>query len=164
MARRLQLPSWRLLVPAVGLLLVTGLTTALSRAGGLVVHQCVPEGSLGWLGVRLALLRADAVCPTGALAVGGDQRQVIAVVVGFAVPVVAAHVAGAFLGIGVLAHLRRLALAVVGVLAGSAPLPDDVAPLPSGFRAAVAGRHRRPVVRNAPLVPWWRGPPALQLA
>lgn len=153
---------WRVLVPTVAALSVAGVTSAMSRVGGVVIHQCVPDGGMGWLGLRLALLRVDAVCPNGTLAVGGDQRQVLAVVVGVAVPALIAHLAGAGLGLGMLASLRRLARAVVGAVV--AVLPDDVARLPSGSRLAVRALYRTPVVHNAPLVPWWRGPPALQLA
>lgn len=165
MARAPRPLSWRMGVPAIGVLSAAGVTSQLGRLGGLVVHQCVADGGFGWLGLRLALLRADAICPDGTLAVGGAQRQVLAVVVGVAVPVLVGHIVGACVGVGVLAHLRRLTRAALAVLAGIRPtLPDDAVRLPVGARPAVGARYLRPVAHNAPLVPWWRGPPVLQFA
>jgi hypothetical protein len=164
MARPLRPLSWRVLVPVVGVLSAVGVTNQLGRLGGLVVHQCVADGGFGWLGLRLALLRADAICPNGSLAVGGDQRQVLAVVIGVAGPVLLGHLVAACVGVGGLAHLRRLARGVLAVLTGvRTSLPDDVL-LPAGASVALGARYLRPTTRNAPLVPWWRGPPALQFA
>ena len=164
MARRSHPLPWWLLVPLVGVLAAVGVTGQLGRFGGLVVHQCVADGGFGWLGLRLALLRVDAVCPDGTLAVGGDQGQVLALVVGVAAPVLLGHLLAACLGVGVAAHLRRVARAALVLLRGTAAVPDDVAPLPSGVPVAVGARHLRPVTHNAPLVPWWRGPPAPRFA
>jgi hypothetical protein len=165
MARPSRALSWRLLVPAFGALAAVGVASQLTRLAGLVVHQCVPDAGLGWLGVRLALLRVDAVCPNGSLAVGGDQRQVLAVVFAVALPVLLGHLLLGCLGIGALAQLRRLAGVAIEILAGvRANLPDDVVVrVPSTVRVAIAGLYRPPVVREAPIVPWWRGPPAPQL-
>lgn len=164
MARPPRALSWRMLVLAVAALSAVGVTSQLTRLAGLVVHQCVPDAGLGWLGMRLALLRVDPVCPNGSLAVGGDQRQVLAVVFAVAVPVLIGHLVVGCLGIGAIAHLRRLAVVAMEVLAGvRANLPDDVVVrVPSGGRVAIAGLYRPPVVHDAPLVPWWRGPPAPQ--
>lgn len=165
MARPFRVLSWRLLVPAVAALCAAGITSQLTRLGGLVVHQCVPDAGFGWLGMRLALLRVDTVCPNGSLAVGGDQRQVLEVVIAVAVPALVGHLVVGCLGIGVVARLRRLVGVAMEVLAGvRATLPDDVVVrVPSGVRVAIASLYRPPVVHDAPLVPWWRGPPAPQL-
>lgn len=165
MARTSRVIPWRMLVPAVGALCAAGVTSRLTGLAGLVVHQCVPDAGLGWLGMRLALLRVDAVCPNGSLAVGGDQGQVLAVVFAVALPALVGHLLVGCLGIGLIAHLRRLVAVAIEVLAGvRANLPDDVVVrIPSGVRVAIAALYRPPVVRDAPLVPWWRGPPAPQL-
>jgi hypothetical protein len=164
MARPIRALALRTVLSALGALLAAGVTGR-SGVAGLVVHQCVPDAGFGWLGMRLALLRVDTVCPNGTLAVGGDQRQVLAVVLAVALPALVGHLLIGSLGIGAIAHLRRVAAAALELLAGArAALPDDVAVvLPSGLRVAVAGLYRPPVVREAPLVPWWRGPPAPQL-
>ena len=165
MARSLRTLPWRTIVPLVGLLSAVGVTSQLGRLGKLVVHQCVADDGFGRLGLRLALLRVDAICPNGTLALGGEQRQVLAVVIGVAVPVLVAHLVGAVVGLGALAHLRRLARAALALLTGvTTSVPDDVVRLPEGARLTADARHLRPVAHNAPLVPWWRGPPALQFA
>lgn len=155
----------RTVVPLVGLLSALGVTSQLGRLGTLVVHQCVADGGFGRLGLRLALFRVDAACPDGTLALGGDQHQVMAVVIAVAVPVLVGHLLGACLGLGALAHLRRLTRAALALLTGVATLvPDDVVRLPEGDRVTIGARYLRPVSHNAPLVPWWRGPPVLQSA
>ena len=165
MARSPRPLPWRTLVPLVGLLSAVGVTSLLGRLGTFVVHQCVSDGGFGQLGLRLALFRVDAICPDGSLALGGDQRQVLAVVIGVAVPVLVGHLVAACLGLGTLAHLRRLTRAALVLLTGvTAAVPDDVASLPEGVRVTAGARYLRPVAHNAPLVPWWRGPPALQFA
>lgn len=156
-----------LLLAPVALVLMTlaGAATMLSRQGALLVHQCVPgDGAAGWLGLRLALLRADVACPTGSLAVGGDGHQVMGVVVLVAVPALVAHLAGLGLGLGLLARLGALVRSAAAVLAAV------LLALPRGLRVGVP-RPRAPLASARPLivgrlalaVPWRRGPPQLLL-
>src|SRR5690554_484190 len=73
---------------AVGLAGALTLLLGLQRHASVIVHQCLPgEGLAGWLGVRLALLRAAVACPEGAVAVGGKGADVVGVTVMVALPV-----------------------------------------------------------------------------
>ncbi|HWS57123.1 MAG TPA: hypothetical protein VN257_01165 [Actinotalea sp.] len=146
--------------------LTVSLADGLTRHGALLVHQCVSaEGTAGWLGLRLALLRPEADCPTGTLAVGGDGRHVMGVVVLVALPVLLAHLTGLAISIGAVARLHSLvrsALAVLGWVGRRRPVA----------RALVVRRVRASAVvvdRPAPgasilPAPWRRGPPAPRFA
>ncbi|MCU1432712.1 MAG: hypothetical protein JWP95_1817 [Actinotalea sp.] len=146
-----------LLVAAVGLVV---------RQGSLLVHSCVPgDGATGWLGLRLALLRADVECPAGTLAVGGDRGQVMGVVVMVALPVLVSHLAGLGIGLGLLAQLTGVLRAAREVLASVLPHLPRGAGLPAAPVTVplTAPSILVPVVR-ALEAPWRRGPPVLGLA
>lgn len=147
--------------PAVfGALAVLGAGVAvLSRSSSVLVHQCVADGTAGAIGLRLALLRHDPACPSE-LAVGGDTRQVIGVVVLVAAPVLALHLAGLLAGLGLLARANAGLRAVAAVLAGLVARPEAAqVPGPSGALpapVAVLGGPRTAALLGAPLR---RGPP-----
>ncbi|MCV2395062.1 hypothetical protein OEB99_12150 [Actinotalea sp. M2MS4P-6] len=111
-------------LPPVLVVLLGALTSvvagvmALSRHAEVLVHQCVADGTAGAIGLRLAFLRHDAACPSGELAVGGDTRQVVGVVVLVALPVVVAHLLGAVAGVSLVARVRSALRTVRDVLAG----------------------------------------------
>ena len=136
----------------------------LVRHGSLLVHQCVSDGTAGRLGVSLALLRQDAMCPSGTLAVGPGSSQALAVVVMVAVPVLVAHLVAMALGLGLARHARALVGAVLRLVVGplrSRPTAAAVLVRPVRLRAVVrAVRAPGPVDVRVPLR---RGPP-LQLA
>jgi hypothetical protein len=152
-------------VASLGVLaLATGGLAALVRLGSLAVHQCTADGAAGAIGLRLALLRHDPMCPSGTLAVGGDRQHVIGVLVLVALPVLLAHLAGAAAAVGVLARIRSGLRAVARVLAGLVARPEPT--------TAVVRREAGPVpalALAAPLdgppvgMPLRRGPP-LRLA
>jgi len=158
----------RLLLPASGVLGALGLVAAallvLGQRGALLVHQCVSDGGAGWLGLRLALLRREAGCPDGTLAVGPDTRQAIAVVVMVAVPVLLAHLLAAAAGLGVARHVGqvvRIALRLLRRPFRARPLP--VALVVRLLRRPAASRAVRAPGPVDVAVPLRRGPP-LQLA
>lgn len=165
MADRGQRRVWAWLAPAVAAAaaLLAG-AVHLAQQGTLTVQQCVSGAGLGRFGLGLALLRVDEACPDGTLAVGGGQRQVIGVVVVVAMPVLAAHLAGATLGLGALARLHRLLRAVVAVLGAMVRRPVAPPPLPAEARAAVDVPVDPPTSRAVVGVPWWRGPPQVLFA
>ena len=147
--------------PLAGLALVG----ALIGPAQLAVHHCVAgAGPVGWLGLRLALLRTSADCPDGALAVGGSGAHGALVVVSVAVPTLLAHVLAVAGGLGLSALLAqaasgiRLVLrAVLHVLPGAPRVP--------WVRAALVAAREIAVVRTRalPVRHWDRGPPALSV-
>ncbi|MDO8106640.1 hypothetical protein Q6348_05445 [Isoptericola sp. b441] len=137
-----------------------GFATA-SRFGAILVHQCVAgDGMAGALGLRLALLRPDAACPSGALAVGGDSRQVMGVLVVVALPLLLVHLLGLTMAAGLLARIGLAVRTVVRVLAGLVRRPEPARPaLPRCARPVPAGLLRG-AVEGAPVgSPLLRGPP-----
>lgn len=130
-----------------------------SRHAEVLVHQCVADGTAGAIGLRLALLHHDPACPSGELAVGGQTRQVIGVVVLVALPVLAAHLVGLLAGAGLLARVRAGLRTVRGVLAGLVGAPEPAFVPVSVVRRVpvevVRSRHTDPVLA----VPALRGPP-----
>lgn len=91
---------------------------ALAAHAPVLVHRCLPaDGLTGGLGVRLALLRADADCPSGTLALGGEPERVMSLLVVVAVPVVLAHALSLLAAACVVAGARLLVRAV-GRVAG----------------------------------------------
>lgn len=149
---------------AVVLALLAGVA-ALAAHAPVLVHRCLPaDGLTGAAGIRLALLRPDADCPSGTLAVGGEPGQVLGLLVLVAVPVVVAHVLTALAAACVLAGagiLLRAVGALASTLAGAvvAALPGSPGPVVDRPRAVVATAARlavRPVLDAA--VPR-RGPP-----
>jgi len=132
--------------------------------GALTVTQCVSGAGLGRLGLGLALLRVDEACPSGTLAVGGDQHQVMGVVVVVALPVLTANLLGATLGIGVLRRLGgmvRVLVAALGALRLRLPRPVS---LPPAATQQVEIPVEVPTTRAVVGVPWWRGPPQVGCA
>lgn len=119
---------------------VTSASSSLARAGAVLVHQCVADGTAGAIGLRLALLRQDAACP-GQLALGGEPGRVVGVVVLVAVPVLLGHLVGVLAGLGILARVRTGVRTVARVLGGLLRRPEPVA-------VHVAARPLAPVVRR----------------
>ena len=116
MTRTRTVPTPLVAASAVLTVLAAGVV-ALSRFGTVLVHQCVAaEGAAGALGLRLALLRQEAACPSGSLAVGGDSRQVIGVLVMVALPVLVAHLVAGAAALGLLARVRSGVRTVVQAL------------------------------------------------
>lgn len=154
--------TWLLPLLAVATATAGGALHLVER-GALTVQQCVPGSGLGRVGLGLAVLRVDPACPDGTLAIGGDSR-VIGVVVIVALPVLLANLAGATLGVGVLARLHgvlRALLGLVGALRRRLPVP---ASLPGVVQVRVDVPVERPSSRAVVGVPWWRGPPQLSFA
>lgn len=159
---RWTLAAW--LAPvAVAVLAVVALAGRFGDRATVSMLQCVPGGGLARVGLGLALLRADDGCPQGELALGGDQRHVMGVVVVVALPVLAGHLAGALAGAGLLARLQRALRAALAMLVPTLQAPEVVTPaLPSAGPVEVpAGR---PVCRLVVGVPQRRGPPLVQFA
>ena len=146
--------------------LVLGLGAVLARNGAILVQQCVPaEGTAGWWGLRLAVLRTDTACPVGELALGGDGRQVMAVVVMVALPVLLGELAGLALTLGLMARLHRLLRAAGSVLTVIPLLPGHAGTTHPLVRLAAAARTVVLLVtRSGSEPPRRRGPPTLQLA
>lgn len=152
----------RVLGALVGTVAALGvLAVVLREHTAVVVHQCVPgEGLAGWLGLRLALLRPDAACPDGALALGADGRHVVGVTVMVALPVLLAHLAGAGIGVGTARVLGRTVRGAVGlVVRVLRRIPSRVAPFLVGSRAPVVTAQRGPHGDVVGRVRWRRGPP-----
>lgn len=147
---------------AGAVVLLTAAVALVGRAE-VLVHQCVAgDGMAGWLGLRLALLRADVDCPSGTLAVGADGRHVAGLLVVVALPVLLAHLAVAATGLAVLAALRgavRAVVEAVGALVRRVPRPVRV--LVVRARAAVAVVVRRAVAATGRGGVLRRGPPVL---
>jgi len=150
-----------LAVVVAAVALAASLTGGLARNGALLVHQCVPaDPAVGRLGVGLALLRPEADCPTGTLAVGGDGRHVMGVVVLVALPVLLTHLLALGTGLGLVARLRVLVRATAAVLGWVArPVPTSPTLLVRRLRSAVVAARRSPAVRPDLAAPWRRGPP-----
>jgi hypothetical protein len=110
------------------------------------------------------MLRVDEACPYGTLAIGGDRQQVLGVVVVVALPVLLGNLAGAALGIGVLARLRGILSALLALLGALRRRPSSPAPLPAVVRVRVDVPEDRPASRAVVGVPWWRGPPQVSFA
>lgn len=128
-----------------------------------LVHQCVSAGTVGRIGLTLALLRTDAACPAGTVGVD-DGRRVVGVVVAVALPVLLAHVAAALVGVGAVAWLHR---ALRGVLAAVRVLPRGAAEpaLPVvAPRLPVEVPVHLPGARLLAGARWRRGPPQVGLA
>ncbi|MEE6273793.1 hypothetical protein [Georgenia wangjunii] len=130
--------------------------------GGLVhVSRCVPvAGGVAQLGVHLALLRPASECPTGTLALGGEQEQVLAVALVLTAPALLAHVVVLLGALGAGTAVRR----VLSRLAGLAPWGRVPGAAP---RLVVPRLHTNAVVRRvvrglAPVrTQRLRGPPML---
>ncbi|HMO11242.1 MAG TPA: hypothetical protein PKB06_07035 [Actinotalea sp.] len=159
MTRPTRQPARATVAALLGVLAGIGsLVAMVAQHGSVLVHQCVADGTAGALGLRLALVRQDATCPSQ-LALGGDARQVFGVVVLIAVPVLAWHVAGLAASLGLLAHVRAGVRTVAQVLAGLVARPEAVAVVVPSVRCAPAPVV--PVLVDSPVlaVPLLRGPP-----
>ncbi|EYR62114.1 hypothetical protein N866_11655 [Actinotalea ferrariae CF5-4] len=149
-------------VAAAWLALLAGVT-ALGAHAPVLVHRCLPaDGLTGGLGIRLALLRPDADCPSGTLAVGGEPGQVMGLLVLVAVPVVVAHLLSLLAAAAVVAGAGVLVRAVGAVLGAVLPTlpgrPRAVVDRPHAVVATVVREVVRPVLDAAALR---RGPPVL---
>jgi len=147
-------------------LVAAALVAALAGPAQIVVHTCVPgASSLGWLGLRLALLRSSAECPDGSLALGGSGAQSALVLISIAIPTLLVHLFALAGGVSLSAVLARAAAAartllgaVLWVLPGAPRTPCAPATLVARRDLARArawtltGRHGN------------RGPPALSAA
>jgi len=147
-------------VVVVGL---AGVAAQLTDRASVSVQQCVPGTGLARFGVTLALLHPDDACPNGALALGGDQRQVLGVVVMVALPVLLAHVMGAAVGIGALARLHGLLRAALALLVPALRVPAAV-PTWEPLVLAVDVPVDRPASREVVGVLRRRGPPQPRFA
>jgi hypothetical protein len=152
------------LLPLLAVVASVGGALHLVERGALTVQQCVPGSGLGRVGLGLAMLRVDEACPYGTLAIGGDRQQVLGVVVVVALPVLLGNLAGAALGIGVLARLRGILSALLTLLGALRRRPSSPAPLPAVVRVRVDVPEDRPASRAVVGVPWWRGPPRVSFA
>jgi hypothetical protein len=148
---------------AVVALALAGAAVQLADRASISVLQCVPGTGLARFGVTLALLRQDDACPHGSLALGGDQRQVLGVVIMVALPVLVAHLMGAVVGIGVLARLHRVLRAAFALLVPVLRVPATV-PTPEPFVLAVDVPVDPPTSRVVVGVPQRRGPPQVRFA
>jgi hypothetical protein len=151
------------LAPALAAVAVFVGLMRLADQTAVTVHQCVSVAGLGRLGLGLALLRVDDSCPAGSLAVGGDQRQVLGVVVLVALPSLASHLMAAGAGLGVLARTCHAVRAVLRTLVPTVRAPGG----PSRIDVpSIAIDVPRPTPRSRAVVgvPWWRGPPQLRTA
>lgn len=132
---------------------------AFSRHAEVLVHQCVADGTAGAIGLRLALLRQDAACPSGQLAIGGEPRQVVGVVVLIALPVLALHLAGMLAGAGLLVRVRAGLRACGHLLAGLIHVPVTVHVPAHAVRWVPVEAPRRRQDDPALAVAALRGPP-----
>ena len=142
--------------------LVGGLVWALANGAHVVLRACLPgQGSLGGLGLRLALLRTSADCPEGALVLGGTSTRGALVLVSIAVPTLVGHLLAAACGLSASALLARAASGIGGLL-GAALRSLPGAPRAPWVRAALAvGRDLAvPVTRVLAVRHPDRGPPA----
>ncbi len=131
----------------VGVLLAAALTAAavvVSAQGHVLLHRCVEAGG-SWadVAIRLAVLRDTGGCPDGSFGVGAVPRGAV-VLLSVALPVLAAHVLLAGLGLGLGAVVLRGARVVAALLRAWVRVPR-LRPLP------VAGRVRLVVPR--PIAP-----------
>lgn len=135
--------------PGLGLT-VLAVTAALAFVVGrapVLVHQCVAgDGLVGTLGLRLALLRPDASCPSGTLALGPDGAQAAGIVVMVAAPVLLLHLVLAGTGAGLLAVAAALVRALGRLLARAGLTLPEAVTLPA------VGRSPRPRTDRAPVL------------
>jgi hypothetical protein len=156
-----------LLSACVGLVTMAGPAVALlGRGGALVVHPCVPgDGLLGWMGLRLAILRPDVACPAGTFSVDGLAGGTVGLVVIVALPLLATHLASLAVTLGLAARLHA-ALRVVRLLLATAVrrLPASPSVRTPSSHVAVLAAPMVAVIQREVASPWRRGPPLLTLA
>lgn len=138
------------------------LAFALGEAGISLVSRCVsPTGPSAWWSTHLAMVRADASCADGTLALGGAPGDVAVVLATIALPALVAQTVVLAVAGGLLAALRAT-LRTVRVVVGRRLLrPATVAAVVPRGRVRVAPRPhvRRARVRVGGPVPVRRGPP-----
>ena len=151
---------------AAVLSIVVGLGAVVVSRTQIALHACLPgEGPVGWLGLRLALLRGSIDCPEGTLALGGSASRSALVVFSVTLPTVLVHLLAAVCGAGLSALLARAASGVRGMV-GSAWRVLPGAPRAPGVRVRrVIGCVRAGVLRRAgDMAHPDRGPPVLLAA
>lgn len=139
------------------------IAVTLGEHGVSLVSRCVTTaGAPAWWATHLAMVRVDAACPEGSLALGGAPGDVAVVLATIALPALLVQAVMLVVVGGVLAAVRtswRCARAVVGATI-LLPVPTPgvtpvgrVRPVPRPF-------VRRVRVRVGGPVPVRRGPPA----
>ncbi|NLT54172.1 MAG: hypothetical protein GXX79_06300 [Actinomycetales bacterium] len=158
---------WRsaTLPPALVIAAISALTWALVHRTPLVaIRRCIsPDQPVAWLGVHLALVHHDPVCPDSGMALGPDPAQGAWLTVLVAAPMLVAN------AIGVLSAMACWA-AVLAALARMAALVGGLWRPPTDPSLALPARRLRVDVRTAPAVVTAtvphpilrRGPPAVQ--
>lgn len=138
------------------------LAFTLGEAGVSVVSRCVSgTGTTAWWATHLAMIRADATCPEGTLALGGAPADVAVVVATVALPALLAQAVLLVVAGGLVTTLRTT-LRSVRVLAGRRLVLRATVPtiVPRGrVRLAPRPHIRRARVRVGGPVPVRRGPP-----
>ena len=135
---------------------------AASEAGITLLSRCVTgAGAAGWWATHLAMVRVDATCPEGTLALGGAPGDVAVVLATVTVPALLAQLVSLVVAGGLLAALRttlRTVRAVVGRRPVARATVPALAPL-GRVRLAPRPTARRARVRVGGPVPVRRGPP-----
>lgn len=151
------------LVAAGTLASVVGLGAALAGPAQFALHSCLPgEGPVGWLGLRLALMRSSPDCPEGTLAVGGSAANSALVVFSVAMPTLLVHLLAAVCGVSLSALLARAASGIRRVLRSAWRVLPEVPRAPWVAAVGIAGRELDAVRRRIGDVAHPdRGPPAL---
>ena len=138
------------------------LAFALGDAGISVVSRCVNgTGAPAWWATHLAMVRADAACADGTLALGGAPGDVAVVLATIAVPVLLAQMLLLVVAGGLLAALRTTLRTVHAVVGSRLVHPATVPVVTPLGRVRLAPRPllRRARVRVGGPVPVRRGPP-----
>ncbi|MGV8967107.1 MAG: hypothetical protein ACOH2F_12590 [Cellulomonas sp.] len=151
---------------AAGLAVAVALGSVFVSRTQFALHACLPgEGPVGWLGLRLALLRGSVDCPDGMLALGGSASRSALVVVSVALPTLLVHLFAAVCGASLSALLARAASGIRAVI-GAAWRGLPGAPRAPGVRVRrVIGSVRAGVLRRVgDLAHPDRGPPVLLAA
>jgi hypothetical protein len=128
--------------------------------GQVVLHECVPgDGPLGVLGLRVALLRASAVCPDGTFAVGPGRGVVASVALGTLLLFLA--LLGGGMGLtGALSRAAHSARAMLSAMLPVRPADPSRATPPARLRSVVgAAQQVASQMLLGPAHPR-RGPPA----
>ncbi|WP_407344618.1 hypothetical protein [Pengzhenrongella phosphoraccumulans] len=159
------LPLRPIVVAALGTLVV-GLGAVVVTRTQFALHACLPgEGPVGWLGLRLALLRDSVDCPEGTLALGGSASRSALVVVSVALPTLLVHLVAAVCGASLSALLARAASGIRVVLRAAWRVLPGVPRAPGVRSRRVIGRVLVGVLRRAgDTAHPDRGPPVLLAA
>ncbi|MGP7960156.1 hypothetical protein ACTVCO_05000 [Sanguibacter sp. A247] len=153
-------------VLACGFLLLQAclhLAVTLGEHGVSIVSRCVTTaGAPVWWATHLAMVRVDAACPEGSLALGGAPADVAVVLATIALPALLAQALVLVAVGGVLAALRASWHCARAVLGAPMALPVATPSAPPVARVRTIPRPfvRRVLVRVGGPVPVRRGPPA----